>query len=88
MTIWPRAQQLACLTVVALSALATIPAKAASSKVTRACASDARRFCPSDKKDSPSLRYCMEAKAEYLSKTCVRALEDAGEVPRGYLKGH
>ena len=65
--------------------LAVAPVEAESRRVERACAGDVRRLCPRDKKDSPSLRYCMEAKARALSRNCIRALEDSGEIPRGYF---
>lgn len=65
--------------------LAVMPAQAASGRVERACAGDVRRLCPKDKKDSPSLRYCMEAKGRSLSRNCIRALEDSGDIPRGYF---
>ena len=68
-----------------LALLLALPAKAASNRVERACSSDVRRLCPKDKKDSPSLRYCMEAKGRSLSRNCVRALEDSGDIPRGFF---
>ena len=70
----------------AIAAVAT-SAAAESKRVREACGKDIQKLCPGEKRDSPSLRYCMEAKVNYLSKRCVRALEDAGEMPRGYVKG-
>lgn len=72
---------------VVLPVLAAAPVSAASRRVEQSCVGDVHRLCPREKKDSPALRYCMEAKQNSLSRGCVRALEDAGEVPRGYLKG-
>jgi hypothetical protein len=62
-------------------------AESSSKRVRQACSSDAHRLCPREKKDSPEMRYCMEAKGRQLSRSCVRALEDDGIVPRGYFKG-
>jgi hypothetical protein len=64
------------------------PAEAESSsrRVRQACSGDAHRLCPREKKDSPEMRYCMEAKGRQLSRGCVRALEDDGVIPRGYFK--
>jgi hypothetical protein len=70
-----------------LAALAVPSADAASSRrVRNACSSDAKRLCPREKPDSPEMHYCMEAKGRMLSRSCVRALEDEGIVPRGYFK--
>lgn len=54
-------------------------------KVERACGGDARRLCPSDRPGTPGMRYCMEAKQNYFSKNCKRALEDSGIAPRGHF---
>jgi hypothetical protein len=54
-------------------------------RIRNACGNDFHRLCPREKKDSPALRYCVEAKGRFLSRNCIRALEDAGEVPRGYF---
>ncbi len=61
-------------------------AEPSSHRVRLACAGDAKRLCPREKPDSPEMRYCMEAKGRQLSRTCVKALEDDGIVPRGYFK--
>lgn len=77
--------------VTMVAALSLSPADASEEPVSRAiknaCNSDAKRLCPNDKLGSSSLRYCMEANGRRLSRTCVRALEDEGVVPRGYLRG-
>ena len=70
-----------------LPVIVAAPAAAASRRVEHACVGDVHRLCPRHQKDSPALHYCMEAHQNSLSRGCVRALEDAGEVPRGYLKG-
>ncbi len=69
-----------------VATVATADAEESSRQVRRACSSDARRLCPREKPDSPEMRYCMEAKGRQLSRSCVRALEDDGTVPRGYFK--
>lgn len=61
--------------------------EAVSRAIKNACNSDAKRLCPNNKLGSSSLRYCMEANGRRLSRTCVRALEDEGVVPRGYFRG-
>jgi hypothetical protein len=61
-------------------------AEPSSRRVRLACTGDAQRLCPKQKAGSEEMRYCMEAKARSLSSGCVRALEDDGIVPRGYLK--
>jgi hypothetical protein len=50
-----------------------------------ACAGDAKRLCPAYRLGSPEMRTCMEAKGRLISRGCVRALEDTGMAPRGYL---
>ncbi len=66
--------------------LTAASAEPSSRRVRMACSGDAQRLCPREKKDSPEMRYCMEAKGRQLSRSCVRALEDDGIVPRGYFK--
>lgn len=75
------------LAIAAASAAGALSPAAAETPraVRKACASDAHRLCPREKPDSPAMNYCMEAKAKQFSRSCVRALEDAGMVPRGYL---
>lgn len=76
---------------IAVAALSMASANASEEPVSRAiknaCNSDAKRLCPNNKLGSSSLRYCMEANGRRLSRTCVRALEDEGVVPRGYFRG-
>jgi hypothetical protein len=83
------ARALAASAVLATSLLAfndAAQAEPSSRRVRIACSPDAKRLCPREKPDSPEMRYCMEAKGRQLSRTCVRALEDDGIVPRGYFK--
>jgi hypothetical protein len=76
----------AMLTASLLAATSSAQAESSSRRVRQACSGDAQRLCPREKKDSPEMRYCMEAKGRQLSRGCVRALEDDGVVPRGYFK--
>ena len=82
-----RALRLALVPFAALFAAQTAAqAEPSSRRVRMACSGDAQRLCPREKKDSPEIRYCMEAKGRQLSRGCVRALEDDGILPRGYFK--
>lgn len=58
-----------------------------SAKVRRACKGDYNRFCPGYSLYGTELRRCMQAAGKAISKNCIRALIDAGEVPRSMLKG-
>ena len=75
------------LALAALSmAVALAPVSAETPRRVRsACAVDAQRFCPREKPNSPEMEYCMEAKGRQLSRQCIRALEDAGMIPRGHF---
>ena len=53
--------------------------------VTTYCAADYFEFCKQHTPESAEVRYCMEAHRNELSKQCVKALVDAGEVPKKYL---
>lgn len=83
----PRPARFARCTVILTSAfgMATLlpcPASAISKAVERACKDDYKRLCPSYKPTSPSLRACMESKANEISWRCISALIDSGEVDR------
>lgn len=58
-----------------------------SATVRRACKGDYNRFCPGYSLYGTELRRCMQAAGKAISKRCIRALVDAGEVPRSVLKG-
>ena len=49
------------------------------------CTSDYFAYCSQYDPDSDKTRDCMEEHRNQLSKQCVRALVDAGEVPDKYL---
>lgn len=57
-------------------------ADAVSSKVRSACSGDYNRFCPSYPPDSSKARQCMRQAGKRLSKRCLDALVDAGEIKR------
>jgi hypothetical protein len=58
----------------------------------QACASDYRRLCGEYGIQTEALRLCMDRQGKSLTKTCVNALVDSGEVSRGEVdrrkKGH
>lgn len=60
-------------------------ALAISDKVRESCRGDYHRFCSAYAVGSTELRNCMESNRHSLSKVCVDALVDAGEVPHKYL---
>jgi hypothetical protein len=73
--------------VMAGSALfASTAADAYSSKVKDACAGDYQNFCARYMPDSTELRRCFESNRKGLSRICISALINAGEVPARYLK--
>lgn len=62
------------------------PAMAYSAKVRNACAGDYQNFCAQYAPNSTELRRCFESNRKGLSRICVTALVDAGEVPAKYRK--
>lgn len=73
------------IAVAALAALGTAGAASAySGRVKAACKTDFYRFCPSYKVGSPQLRACMRSAGGNISRRCVDALADSGEIPRKY----
>ena len=76
----------ATLAVAALMSASATPASAFSAAVKKACAGDYQNFCNQYLPDSTELRRCFESNRKGLSKFCVTALIDAGEVPAKYLK--
>ena len=59
-----------------------------SARVRNSCKGDYNRFCPGYNLYSHELRRCMQSAGKRISKGCVRALVDAGEVPRSMLSGN
>lgn len=70
----------------ALIALSATSAAALSKKVKNACAGDYQDYCSQYVPDSTQARRCFESNHKALSKPCIRALVDAGEVPSKYLR--
>ena len=54
-------------------------------RVKSACTEDYLAYCSQHAPESVEVRYCMEAYRNQLNKQCVKALVDAGEVPKKYL---
>jgi hypothetical protein len=48
--------------------------------VQQACVSDYKKYCGEYGIETAALRTCMDKNGDSLTKTCVRALIDAGEV--------
>lgn len=67
---------------VVMAAVNPLNAKPVSDAVKVACSSDYKRFCKSYKIGTSKLRQCMRANGRKLSRVCVDALVEAGEVKR------
>ena len=80
----PRALSRAFGATVLLVAAASA-VQAYSDQVVENCTEDYFAYCKQHMPESVEVRYCMEAHRNELSKRCVQALIDAGEVPRKYL---
>lgn len=63
-------------------ALTSTQASAVSLSVQLACASDYYSYCSKQDPDGPGVRSCMRANGPKLSKSCIKALIDAGEVSK------
>lgn len=75
------------LTGAALSTTVTLAsARDYSPKVRAACAGDHQTLCAQYVPESSQARRCFESNRKSLTKQCVTALIDAGEVPAKYLK--
>jgi intergrase/recombinase len=75
----------AALTV-SFASLSVTGAEAFSEKVRKACAGDYQNFCAQYIPESNEVRRCFESNRKGLTKICISALVDAGEVPAKYLK--
>ncbi len=60
-------------------------ARAWSDDIIKSCTEDYFAYCKEHSPESSELRYCMEAHRNQISKQCVKALVDAGEVPKKFL---
>jgi hypothetical protein len=70
----------------AFAALSATGAQAYSAKVKKACAGDYQTFCSQYIPESTEARRCFESNRKGLTRICISALVDAGEVPAKYLK--
>jgi hypothetical protein len=76
----------ACAAAVILATgLSSRAAQAWSDEIVNACTGDYLTYCKQHNPEGPEVRYCMEAHRNQLSKQCIKALVDAGEVPKKYL---
>ena len=57
-----------------------------SKAVQKACGNDYHRHCPQYGIETEALRLCMDKAGQALSKTCVNALVDAGEVSKAEVE--
>ena len=57
-----------------------------SKAVQKACANDYHRHCPQYGIETEALRLCMDKAGPALTKTCVDALVDAGEVSKAEVE--
>ncbi|MEQ1696610.1 MAG: hypothetical protein ABL901_12280 [Hyphomicrobiaceae bacterium] len=69
-----------------MAVLTATAAQAYSDKINQHCEDDYFKFCSAHAVGSTGLRRCMEANGKQLSRRCVNALADAGEIPRKYRK--
>lgn len=60
-------------------------ASAYDDKVEKDCADDYLAYCSKHAPESAETRYCMEAHHDKLTRQCVKALVEAGMVPKKYL---
>ena len=74
------------LALAAVTSLTATAALAFTKKVETDCAGDYQNFCSQYAPGTTQLRSCFESNRKGLSKICIRALVDAGEVPSKYLK--
>jgi len=75
---------LGAATVLAAVAVTAGGASAYSKRVKSACKSDFYRFCPAYGENSPQLKACMRSAGGNISRRCIDALADSGEIPRKY----
>jgi hypothetical protein len=64
----------------------SISVQAYDDNVVKHCTDDYLAHCSAHDPDSVATRQCMEDHRRQLSKTCVRALAAANEIPRHYLQ--
>lgn len=79
------AKKVALTAALMVAALAT-SASAYSDRTQNACKDDYLSFCSEHAVGSTGMRRCMEANGKQLSKRCINALVDSGEIPRKYKR--
>ena len=85
--IMTRAAGIAIAGVVAVLGMATA-SHAWDDRVVANCTDDYFAYCSAHGPETQELRSCMESNRTRLSKQCVKALLDAGEVPKKYLSSN
>ena len=72
-----------------VSAIVTLGTQASAGiyddNVTKSCIDGYAAYCSQHPHGSAGLRYCFEANRNNLSRRCIEALYDAGEIPHKYL---
>jgi hypothetical protein len=68
--------------IASLLALTAVDANAVSQAVKDACRDDYKKYCDKLEVGSEALRVCMRGVALKLSKPCLQALADSGEVTK------
>ncbi len=68
--------------VVVLMAIAVPAAAQYSAAVKGACKRDYKRFCGAYAVNDPGLRRCMDKAGRSLSRSCVKALVNSGEITK------
>jgi hypothetical protein len=69
-----------------ISATLASGAQAYDDRVQNRCKDDYLNFCSAHAVGSTGMRRCMEANGKQLSRPCVNALVDAGEIPRKFKR--
>lgn len=89
--VWRRASGMFIVGLMIAGGAVALPTSDASAKkvtdrVKVACSGDYKRFCKRYKVGTTKLRQCMRSNGKRLSRVCVEALVDAGEVSRRVLR--
>ncbi len=75
---------------VSLAGLVALPIDRAEAAITKrvqkACKRDYKRFCSKYSVGTPELKQCMRSNGKRISRPCIRALVDAGEISRRVLR--
>ena len=72
--------------IVVAAILPVTEASAHAQRVIGACKADYKTFCPGYKEGTAALNDCMRAHGGAVSKRCIDALVDAGEVSRAEVR--